>query len=343
MLSSEDRLQTATALASVQRPDGCIPWFPDGRWDPWDLVECAIGLDACGLHEEAERALRFLADRQRHDGAWTCPIVGGREDEEVLDANGATYLAVGVWHHFLRTGDERVLRELWHHVARGIEFALDLQRRDGTIAWARNVQGDPGDHSLLSACSCIAVSLRCALATGNHLGDLRPDWELSLAALEKALITGDHLFADRSRYSMDWYYPVLAGVLPGQTARKRIEDSWSAFVVPGLGARCVRDRPWITSAETAELTIALSACGMEDEARQLFADVQYLRAENGDYWTGATFPDGRHFPNERSTWSAAAILSADDVIEGRGPLADIFTRHATTSIASNATPLSDPA
>lgn len=343
MLSTAHRLQTAHALASVQRADGCIPWFPDGRWDPWDLVECAIGLDACGMHDEAERAFRFLAKRQRHDGAWTCPIVGGREDEEVLDANGATYLAVGVWHHFLRTGDERVLRELWHNVVRGIDFALDLQLQDGTIAWARNVQGDPGDHALLSACSCIAISLRCALETGNHLGDLRPDWELSLAALENALTAGDDLFADRSRYSMDWYYPLLAGVLPEVTAIERIQGRWSDFVVSGLGARCVRDRPWITSAETAELTIALSVYGMRAEAEQLFADVQYLRADNGDYWTGATFPDGRHFPNERSTWSGAAILIADDVIEGRGPLADIFTLHATSPIASPAAPLSDPA
>ena len=328
MLTSAQREQTGDALARVQRADGCIPWFPGGRWDPWDLVECALALDACGRHREALDAYRFLARHQRQDGAWTCPIVGGREDDEVLDANGATYLTVGVWHHFLCTQDERALRELWRHVSRGMDFALDLQQPDGTIAWARNLRGDPGDHALLSACSCIVLSMRCALAIAHHLGDLRPDWELGLASLESAITRGGDLFADRSRYSMDWYYPVLARVITDDPARARLEHGWSTYVVPGLGTRCVNDRPWITSAETAELTIALSSCGMEEEARQLFGDVQYLRAGDGAYWTGATFPDGRHFPNECSTWSAAAILIADDVIESRGPIADIFQGRA---------------
>ena len=189
MLTPSQRAQTAEALAHVQRADGCIPWFPDGRWDPWDLVECALALDAWGRYEEAVRAFRFLAREQRHDGAWTCPIVGGREDEEVLDSNGATYLAVGAWHHFLCTGKESWLNEMWDAVARGVDFALDLQLPDGTIAWARNLEGEPGDHALLSSCSCIALSIRCAVAIATHLGDPRPDWELGLTSLEEAIAT----------------------------------------------------------------------------------------------------------------------------------------------------------
>jgi hypothetical protein len=324
MLTEFQRMATVLSIAGNQQPDGTIPWTAAGHWDPWDHVECALALDAGSFHDRALAAYRHLARTQRHDGAWACPIVGGAEGDEVLDSNAATYIAVGVWHHFLCTDDDGALHELWPMVERGIDFALDLQLSDGSIAWARNLRGEPGDHSLLAGCSCIALNLSCALEIAHELGDEKPDWELSLGSLRAAILTAAPSFADRSRYSMDWYYPVLAGIVTGEAARARVAERWDRFIVDGLGARCVDDRPWITSAETAELAIALDRCGMSDEAHTLFAWVQYLRHEDGSYWTGATFPDGRHFPNERSNWSAAAIVLANDVLEGRGPIAEIL-------------------
>ena len=60
---------------------------------------------------------------------------------------------------------------------------------------------------------------------------------------------------------MEWYYPVLGGALRGAAARSRIDERWDDFVVPGLGIRCVDDRPWVTGAETCELVMALDAIG----------------------------------------------------------------------------------
>ncbi|MDQ4064709.1 MAG: prenyltransferase, partial [Actinomycetota bacterium] len=324
MLTAEQRHATAASIAAEQVAIGTIPWFRGGRWDPWDHVEGVLGLDSAAMHDRARRGLEFLARAQRGDGAWACPIVGGREDAEVLDANGTAYVAVGVWHHFLATGDPSILAGMWPTVERAVTFVLDLQRPDGSIAWARDLGGGVGDHALLAACSCIAVSLRCALQIAETIGETKPDWELALVELVDAL-ADDANFADRRRYSMDWYYPILSGALEGATARARLASRWDEFVVEGLGARCVSDRPWVTSAETAELVIACELCGMTDEARALFEWIQYQRAGDGSYWTGATFPDGRHFPNERTTWSAAAMLLADDVIERPGPLTEIFT------------------
>lgn len=298
------------------------------RWDPWDHVECAMALDVGGFHEQARAAFRHLVRTQRHDGAWACPIVGGDETDHVLDSNGATYLATGVWHHYLCTKDIGALHELWPAIERALDFALDLQLPGGPIVWARNLDGDAGDHALLAGSSAIVLSLRAALQIVHELGEERPDWELSLASLAAAIRRGDSAFADRSRYSMDWYYPVLSGVLDEEAARDRIEQRWDDFVVDGLGARCLDDRPWITSAETAELAIASSTCGMEDAARTLFGWIQSQRHSDGSYWTGATFPDGRHFPNERTSWSGAAMVLADGVLGGRVPIADIFTGRA---------------
>lgn len=333
MLTESQRDETVASLLRAQLSNGCIPWFECGRWDPWDLVEAAMALDVGGRHQAARAAYDFLASRQRHDGAWACPIVGGDRWTQVLDSNGAAYIAVGVRHHYLLTADEGALHTLWPMVERGVEFALDLQMTSGAIAWSRNLEGDPGDHALLTGCSCLVMSIGCAIELAHALGDERPDWELARDSLRSAVTNGGPEFAERSRYSMDWYYPVLSGVVVGEVARARIRESWDRYVVEGLGVRCVDDRPWITSAETAEAAMALTRCGMFDEAKALFEWVQYQRHDDGSYWTGATFPDGRHFPNERSTWSAAAIVLANDVITGRGPLAEIFGATVTEAEA----------
>lgn len=339
MLGDRDLFETLRSIVAAQTAEGIVPWVPGGRWDPWDHVECAMALDSGGLHEHARAAFRHLTRTQRHDGAWACPIVGGDGDTEVLDSNAATYIATGAWHHYLCTNDEGALHELWPVVERGIDFALDLQLTTGAIAWARNLKGDGGDHALLAGSSCIVINLRSALQIARELGGEKPDWELSLSSLVDAIRAGDEFFADRSRYSMDWYYPLLSGVLDDDTARGRVAERWSTFIVDGLGARCVDDRPWITSAETAELCIALHIHGMTDEAVTLFDWIQYQRHDDGSYWTGATFPDGRHFPNERTTWSAAAMVLANNVMTGSGPIAEIFSGEALAPLPDGLDPV----
>ena len=59
-------LHTARSIAAAQRPDGAIPW-PDGHVDPWDHVECAMALSACGLAVPARLAYKWLRDTQLSD------------------------------------------------------------------------------------------------------------------------------------------------------------------------------------------------------------------------------------------------------------------------------------
>src|SRR5262249_42044843 len=117
-----------------------------------------------------------------------------------------------------------------------------------------------------------------------------------------------------SRFSMDWYYPVLGGPVRGAAAERLLKAGWDTFVVPGLGVRCVSDEPWVTGAETCELAIALAALGRHDQALEVFEQIQFLRAEDGSYWTGWQFVNGKHFPHEQSTWTAAAVVLAADVL-----------------------------
>jgi hypothetical protein len=112
---------------------------------------------------------------------------------------------------------------------------------------------------------------------------------------------------------------LVGGPLRGAAARGRLAAGWDTFVVPGLGIRCVSDEPWVTGAETCELALALDAIGDRSRALDLFAEVQHLRSPDGSYWTGWQFANSAHFPNEQSSWTAAAvILAADALSEATG-------------------------
>lgn len=123
---------------------------------------------------------------------------------------------------------------------------------------------------------------------------------------------------------MEWYYPVLGGALRGTAARSRIDERWDDFVVPGLGIRCVDDRPWVTGAETCELVLSLAATGRRSEAVEQLAAMQHLRDDDGAYWTGYVFADEALWPVERSTWTGASVVLAVDALAGATPGADVF-------------------
>lgn len=123
---------------------------------------------------------------------------------------------------------------------------------------------------------------------------------------------------------MEWYYPVLGGSLRGPSAQARIDERWEDFVVPGLGVRCVDDRPWVTGAETCEFVMALDAIGDRARAHEQFAAMHHLREEDGSYWTGLVYSDGKRWPVERTTWTAAAVILAADALSSSTPGAGIF-------------------
>jgi hypothetical protein len=87
---------------------------------------------------------------------------------------------------------------------------------------------------------------------------------------------------------------------------------------------------WITAAETCELVMALDAIGETDRALELFAWIQFLRAEGGGYWTGMNFEgadwqgEGELYPVEQPTWNSAAVVLAAHALTGVGPTAGLF-------------------
>jgi hypothetical protein len=56
--------------------------------------------------------------------------------------------------------------------------------------------------------------------------------------------------------------------------------------------------------------------------------MQHLRDPDGSYWTGWQFVNRAHFPNEQSSWTAAAVILAADALSGASGGAGIFTAAA---------------
>ncbi len=329
ILSAHQVAVTVDAIASWQLPSGMVPWFPGGHADPWNHVEAAMALATGGRRSEAERAYQWLADIQRPDGAWHQYYLADRVEKDKLDANTVAYVATGVWHHYLLYRDEGFVETMWPVVQAAIDFVLELQTPRGEIIWARHADGTPWTFALLTGSSSICHSLRCAIALAEHLGFERPDWELSAARLAHTVAHHtEDAFAPKHRWAMDWYYPVLTGVIRGQAGRDRLAERYDTFVMPHKGVRCVSDRPWITAAETCECMLAHLAVGDRARAVELFEWSQHLRAEDGHYWTGIVYPELVHFPGEeKSTYTDASVVLAADALSATTPAAGLFTDH----------------
>ncbi|MGY1640984.1 prenyltransferase [Geodermatophilus sp. SYSU D00703] len=333
MLSGEQVRATVAAIAAEQDDDGALPWFRGGRLDPWDCVEAAMALDVGGAHDRARAAYRWLAARQRPDGAWAAEYRSGGEAAPGVESNHAGYLAVGLWHSWLCTRDEALVAGLWPVARRGLDLVTRMQLPGGAVSWALRPDGTPDDTALLTGSASLFQALRCGVALAGLAGEPQPDWELAADDLGTALRTRPEAFADRSRYSMDWYYPVLGGAVTGAAATERLASGWDRFVVPGLGVRCVADHPWVTGAETCELALALAAAGQPDAALEQVAAMQHLRHDDGSYWTGLVYPDDARWPVERTTWTAAAVVLAADALSGAGPASGLFTDPAALPAA----------
>ena len=324
-LPSIDIREVASLIVDTQRPDGEIPWCQGQKSDPWDHVESAMGLAVGGYLNEASKAFEWLAGMQLEDGSWYTAYRQGVPIDKTRDANLSSYVAVGLWHYYLITRDVSFLTEMWPTLSKAINFALRLQTPSGEIYWAISPEGNIDRMALLTGSSSIYMSVKCALAIAKLLGFRKPSWEMALNKLAGAIQNKPYLFnMTKSRYSMDWFYPILAGVITGNEAQKRIDKYWKKFVVEDQGVRCVSDKPWVTIAETSELCLALAGMGNLELTRIVFNWICDRRYEDGSYWCGFTCPDLTVWPEDKITWTNAAALIAADAIYNLTPASVLF-------------------
>ncbi len=322
-------------ILGLQSNAGAIYWSERGIFDPWNHVESAMALGVLGEISAARRAFDYLAETQLADGSWRGDVGAAAPLDprthqfapaaglpRICDTNFTAYIAAGVWHHYLITGDRRFLDRLWPHVEAASDFVLRHQGRGGEIAWAAGAEAAP---ALYAGCCSIFKSLECALRIARRRGGRKESWRAGRGALGRALRERPECFdQSKKRFSMDWYYPVLCGVLSGRAAHVQLARTWDRFVIEGLGCRCVRDEPWVTIAESAELAMALAAVGSRDRAWRLFSWQVQWRDAKGAWWMGYQYEQEMVWPCERPGWTSAAMILAADALLGLSPGRAIF-------------------
>jgi hypothetical protein len=315
LLSAEEIQASVEHLVQLQQGNGMVLWNEGGHCDPWNHVESAMAMSLGGKVSEVEAAYAWLADTQLGNGAWFNYYRTSGVKDQRIDTNVCAYVALGLFHHAMVTGSEELLAKHRVMVEQAIDFVLESQKVDGTIAWSIDATGRRESYALLTGSSSILLSLRAAIAAWELLGLVRPDWELAACRLAHAISHHPGAFAPKREFAMDWYYPVLSGALSEEKALARVDLQWADFVIEDLGVRCVSTEPWITAAETAECAMALASVGRRIEAQSLLTTTRRHRLESGAYLTGIVYPEKVSFPSqETSSYTAAAVVLAHDVV-----------------------------
>ncbi len=306
-------------ILSVQNTDGSIPWELEEKLDPWDHIEAAMGLSIAGKKEESEKAFLWLKDNQLTDGSWYAEYLKSIPVTKRRETNFSAYIATGLWHYYLIFEDKDFIEHMLPTLTKAIDFVLSMQTEGGDIYWASEEGKEILDDSLITGSSSIYKSLECAAAIFNTFD--KPV-ESILMAMNKLKISinenpqrYDRNWESKSRYSMDWYYPVLCGVYDKEKSIKQINSKWSEFIIEGMGCKCVKEEPWVTVAESSELVTALVKIGLFTEAETLLNSLHQWRDEkDGLYWTGYVYADKKFWPVEKPTWTAGAVLLAADAL-----------------------------
>ena len=318
-------------ILDIQASDGSITWEKEAKLDPWDHVESAMALTVAGEIEAANKAYKWMQSNQEEVGGWFSEYKAGVPSKRRIETNFAAYICVGIWHFYLVTKNKDFLEEYFPVLDRAMQFVTSLQTQHGDILWALDEEGSRLDDSLVTGSSSIYKSLECFYAIkrllNKDLGNLKDQMRSLKKAINEKPERFDRGWKSKDRYSMDWYYPILTGVISGEEAKERYKKREQEFIVEGLGCKCVVEEPWVTIAESSELVMALACVGQIDRAKEIFSWLhQWKDSEDNLYWTGYVYTDKAFWPIEKPTWTAAAVLLAADTLYKFTDASDLFLK-----------------
>ena len=316
-------------ISNLQLKSGAIPSNKDGSHDPWDHLEAVMGLATLGFNHEAMLGLQWMKDNQNEDGSWYNLYQGNEAIEKNKQSNFSTYIAVAVWQNYLLTNDLSILENFWSSVEKGMAFALSLQNTNGAIAWNVDELGIVDEDYLLTGCSSIAKSIECSIAICEILN--KSDFKSTLidahSNLHNAIENPKGIFdlkKNRSRFSMDWYYPILSGANPKDNFARLLNKITDIFWIPGVGIKCVADEPWVTVAETCECSIAFKKMGHEKNAQELLLNASAIVDESSIPYMGWQLEEKIYWPEEQPSWTAGALILAADANNALTKAANLF-------------------
>ncbi len=292
-------LDIANFIRQNQLVSGAIPSNEDLSHDPWDHIESIMGLNFLEDKDSSEKAFNWLKENQNEDGSWYAKYDDITPIEYHKPTHFAPYITVAALHYYKIFKDKEKIKELWPTIQSSINFSLNLQNANGIIPWSIDFE-------------------------------VNKNWLTAYNRLSSAIRNPKGLFditIDRSRFSMDSYYPILSGCLTKSEKEVYIEKIFNEFYIEGLGVKCVREEPWITVAETCEFIIALIMSGNISKAKKILIEVLNISDKKNIPFMGWQFEENFFWPNEKPTWTSAALIIAADSIYDFSDGSDIFTRN----------------
>jgi len=316
-------------IKSIQYKSGAIPSNEDGTHDPWDHIESIMGLNIYKDIEASKSAFNWLTHHQNSDGSWYAKYYKTDAIEKNKPTHFSPYIAVAALHFFRIFKDINFLQSIWSSIELAVNFSVELQQDNGTIPWSINNNSQIENDYLLTGCSSILKSIECGIALSKILNETEniEKWKKAHLLLSNAIQDPDgkfDLIKDRKRFSMDWYYPILSGCLKQDEKSHYINKIFKDFYLDGIGIKCVIEEPWITVAETSEFILALMCAGYDDEAKRLLFDVLNISDEDGIPFMGWQYEQNIFWPEEKPSWTAAALMLSADCVFDYSDASDLF-------------------
>ena len=316
-------------IKSIQYKSGAIPSNKDGTHDPWDHIESIMGLNIYKDIEASKSAFNWLTHHQNSDGSWYAKYYKTDAIEKNKPTHFSPYIAVAALHFFRIFKDINFLQSIWSSIELAVNFSVELQQDNGTIPWSINNNSQIENDYLLTGCSSILKSIECSIALSKILNKTEniEKWKKAHLLLSNAIQDPDgkfDLIKDRKRFSMDWYYPILSGCLKQDEKSYYINKIFKDFYLDGIGIKCVIEEPWVTVAETSEFILALMCAGYDDEAKRLLFDVLNISDEEGIPFMGWQYEQNIFCPEEKPSWTAAALMLSADCVFDYSDASDLF-------------------
>ena len=285
-------------IISNQSLSGAIFWDEKGKCDPWDHCECLIAL---AIYEEWEhfwKGVNWFFTNLNEDGLIYAEFQNEKPSKLHNESHHAPYIIMPLLQAYLIDHDQDYKKILTNEqllkLEKIFEALNDFKDQDGYFYWAKDSNGY-SDNSLITASMSIFLSLA---AKDKSVPKFKIDmWQ------EKF----DRDGVDRSRFSMDFYYPFLAGI---KNNKEEFLDLLDNYYVKGFGVKCVAEEPWVTIAESSECVISALIHDNKDIAKDIFNDIQQFQNKDGIFPTGYQYDMEIFWPEENSTWTNAAVIIA---------------------------------
>lgn len=297
-------------ILSNQNEKGAILWDQKGKWDYWDHCECLIALAIYQEWEAFDKGLQFCLSQLDEKGLVKSEYINEKVTKDFSEAHHTAYIFLPLLQKYLIDKDLNYLQSFRKQIHLIYAALKKFKGEDGFYFWAQDENGF-SDNSLITATCSIELSRRAYNKICEILGDtdyLDTSVAITSQNLNSKKFNRDGV--DRSRFSMDAYYPLLCECGNKADAEKVLEK----FYVEGIGVKCVVEEPWVTLAESSECVIALLKIGMETEAHKIFSEILKYKNSSGYFPTGYQYNLDIFWPDENSTWTNAAIIMAADCL-----------------------------